>query len=88
MTIQVNAFPTYSAIGNREDLTNIIYNISPTETPFMVAIGKSKAKATKHEWQIDSLASASTTNAQLEGDVVAGASSTPTTRLSNICQIG
>lgn len=48
MTIQTNAFPTYTAVGNREDLTNAIYNISPTETPFMVSIGKSKATATKH----------------------------------------
>jgi len=53
----------------------------------MSAIGKSKAKAVKHEWQIDSLASASTTNAQLEGDVVAGSTSAATTRLSNYCQI-
>jgi hypothetical protein len=87
MTVQANAFGSFSAIGNREDLTNVIYNISPTETPGMSAIGKSKAKATKHEWQIDSLASASTTNAQIEGDVVAGSTSAATTRLSNICQI-
>jgi hypothetical protein len=87
MTIQTNAFASYGAIGNREDLTNVIYNISPTETPFMTAIGKSKAKAVKHEWQTDTLAAASGANAQLEGDVVAGAASLPTTRLSNICQI-
>lgn len=87
MTIQTSAFATYGAIGNREDLTDIIYNISPTETPFMNAIGKSKAKSVKHEWQTDTLASASSTNAQLEGDVVTGTASTATTRLSNYCQI-
>src|SRR5581483_7365091 len=87
MTIQTNAFSTYGAVGNREDLTNVIYNISPTATPFMSAIGKSKAKAVLHEWQTDSLASASTTNAQLEGDVVAGSSASATTRLKNYCQI-
>src|SRR5579872_930540 len=87
MTIQTNAYASYGAIGNREDLTNVIYNISPTETPFMSAIGKSKAKAVKHEWQTDALAAASTSNAQLEGDVVAGSASALTTRLSNICQI-
>lgn len=87
MTIQTNAFATYGAIGNREDLTNVIYNISPTDTPFMSAIGKSKAKAVLHEWQTDSLAAASTTNAQLEGDVVAGTTSAPTARLKNYCQI-
>jgi hypothetical protein len=87
MTIQTNAYASYGAIGNRENLTNVIYNISPTETPFMTAIGKSKAKAVKHEWQTDALAAANGANAQLEGDVVAGAASAPTTRLSNICQI-
>ncbi len=87
MTIQTNAFNTFGAIGNREDLTNVIYNISPTETPYMTSIGKSKAKAVKHEWQLDTLATAVTTNAQLEGDVVTGSSSATTTRLSNICQI-
>jgi len=87
MTMQTNAFATFGAVGNREDLTNVIYNISPTETPFMTAIGKSKAAAVKHEWQKDSLAAASSTNAQLEGDVVAGSTSTPTTRLNNYCQI-
>lgn len=87
MTIQTNAFATYGAIGNREDLTNVIYNISPTDTPFMSAIGKTKAKAVLHEWQADSLAAASSTNAQFEGDVVAGSSSTPSVRLKNYCQI-
>ena len=87
MTIVTNAFPTYTAIGNREDLTNAIYNISPTETPFMVAIGKSKATATGHEWQTDTLAAAVTTNAQLEGDTITGTAATPTVRLKNYCQI-
>ena len=87
MTIQTNSFSSYAAIGNREDLTDIIYNISPTETPFMNSIGKSKAKAVKHEWQTDTLASAVTTNAQLEGDVVVGTASAATTRLNNYCQI-
>ena len=87
MTIQTNAFATYGAIGNREDLTDVIYNISPTETPFMTTIGKSKSKAVLHEWQTDALAAASSTNAQLEGDVVTGTASTPTTRVKNYCQI-
>jgi hypothetical protein len=87
MTVQTNAFGTYAAIGNREDLTNIIYNISPSDTPFMSSIGKGKAKAVLHEWQTDSLAAAVTTNAQIEGDVVAGSSSSATSRVKNYCQI-
>jgi len=87
MTIQTAAFPTYSAIGNREDLTNVIYNISPSDTPFMNSIGKAKAKSTLHEWQTDTLAAAVSTNAQLEGDVVAGTATVATVRLKNYCQI-
>ena len=42
-------FQTYDAVGNREDLTDVIYDISPTETPFISTVGKGKAKATYHE---------------------------------------
>ena len=62
-----NTFETYDAVGNREDLQNVIYNISPTDTPFMSSIGTGTATFTKHEWQTDSLASAAS-NAQIEGD--------------------
>ena len=43
------AFHTYQAIGIREDLSNTIYNIAPTETPVVSSIGKTKATATLHE---------------------------------------
>lgn len=87
MTIRVNAFPTYTAKGNREDLTNMIYDVSPTETPFSSTIKRIKAKATNHEWQTDILATAVSTNAQLEGDVVVGQATVATVRLGNYCQI-
>lgn len=87
MTAQTAAFGTYAAIGNREDLTDIIAMISPTRTPFMMLAGKTKATGKTHEWQTDALAAAVTTNAQLEGDVVAPINSTPTVRLANYCQI-
>lgn len=48
MAIVANTFLTFSAIGNREDLADVIYNISPTDTPFMAAIGKTKASAVLH----------------------------------------
>lgn len=86
MAIVANTFLTFSAIGNREDLADVIYNISPVDTPFMAAIGKSKASAVLHEWQTDALAAAAA-NAQLEGDEVAFAAVTPTVRLGNRCQI-
>ena len=41
-------FRTYAAVGLREDLSDVIYNISPTDTPFMSTIGKTKATAVYH----------------------------------------
>lgn len=72
----------------REDLANVIYNISPSETPLMSNIGKDTAKQTFFEWNTDTLASASSTNAQFEGDSVTGADDRdPTTRVGNYTQI-
>jgi hypothetical protein len=88
MTLATSAFTTFSAIGNREDLSNRISRIDPTETPFYSGIEKSKASATKHEWQTQALAAASTSNAQLEGDDgYAADATTATVRLDNVCQI-
>jgi hypothetical protein len=87
MALVTGGFTTYTAKGNREDLSNVIYNISPADTPFMSAVGKNKASNVLHEWQTDSLASASTSNASLEGDAITGSTSSPTTRNVNYCQI-
>src|SRR5690348_16438496 len=87
MDLPTNAFATYEAIGNREDLANMIYRIDPTDTPFLSGIDKAKASAVLHEWQTQALASASSTNAQLEGDDATADAATPTVRLGNIAQI-
>lgn len=87
MTQPADTFSSYDAIGNREDLANIIYDISPTDTPFMNGIAKNTATATLHEWQTDSLATASATNAVIEGDDATTDASTATTRLGNYTQI-
>ena len=79
-------YQTYTSIGNREDLSDVIYNISPTETPFMSSVGKTKATATYHEWQTDSLAAAAT-NAVVEGAAASDITVTPTTRVGNRTQI-
>lgn len=80
-------FTAHSAIGQREDLTDIIYDISPTETPFMSSVGKTKATAVYHEWQTDSLAAATTANAAIEGADATSATLSPTVRLGNYTQI-
>src|SRR5690349_2889606 len=87
MALPTNAFATYEAIGNREDLSEKIYRIDPTDTPFMTGIEKAKATAVNHEWQTQALAAASGSNFQLEGDDVTADAATPTVRLGNIAQI-
>lgn len=87
MALPTNAFATYSAVGNREDLSDMIYRIDPTDTPFMSGIDKAKATAVNHEWQTQALAAANGANAQLEGDDATADATTPTVRLGNICQI-
>lgn len=79
-------YQTYTAIGQREDLSDVIYNISPTDTPFMSSIGKTKATATYHEWQTDSLAAAALGGA-VEGADASTITASPTTRIGNRTQI-
>ena len=87
MSLPTNTFTAFSAKGNREDLSNDIYRIDPTDTPFVSSIDKVKATAVSHDWQTQALASASTSNAVLEGDDATTDAATPTVRLSNNCQI-
>jgi hypothetical protein len=87
MALPSNTLTTFSAVGNREDLSNIIYDVSPSDTPFLSAIPKTKATGTKHEWQIHALTAASGSNAVLEGDDATTDASTTTTRLYNYRQI-
>ena len=82
-----NTYSQYDAKGEREDLSDIIYSISPTDTPFMSNIGKNKATAVYHEWQTDALAAAASNNHQIEGDEVAFNAMVATTRVGNRTQI-
>ena len=87
MAQPTNTFDTYDSVGEREDLSDVIYNISPTDTPFLSSAAKTSATAVLHEWQTDALASASTSNAVIEGDEATHDAVSATTRLSNSCQI-
>ena len=88
MAIVANTFTRYSAVGIREDLSNVIYNISPEETPFISNIGRESVKNTYFEWQTDDLAAASASNAALEGDDISSFQAvTPTARVGNYTQI-
>ena len=86
MAAPTNTFSSTSAIGNREDLTDIIYRISPTTVPLLSMAAKGTATNTLHEWQTQDLASAAS-NAQAEGDDASAKAVTPTVRLNNRTQI-
>lgn len=88
MAFITNTFTTFNAKGLREDLSDIIYNISPTETPFMTGIAREKATAVFHEWQTDVLETPNGSNAQIQGDDISAYDAvTPTVRLGNYTQI-
>jgi hypothetical protein len=86
MAVPAGSYQTYSAVGEREDLTDIIYDISPLDTPFMTNATRETATMTLYEWQTDSL-DAAASNAQIEGDDATTNTASPTSRLGNYTQI-
>jgi len=83
-------FSSYDAVGVKEDISDIITNISPTKTPFQTAIGNEKSTQKFFQWQEDSLRAAAA-NQQVEGFQVTSDLSTatmvPTVMRSNNTQI-
>lgn len=77
----------YNSIGNREDLTDVIYNIDPTETPFISSVERITQKAILHEWQTQALNPPDLNNAQLEGDDATATPHVATVRIGNYSQI-
>ena len=90
MAIAAGSHSTYdepiATGGNREDLSDILYDVSPTETPVLTGMGRTKATATNHEWLQDALAAAAA-NAALEGGDMVGSDPADRARCSNYTQI-
>lgn len=86
MAVPTGTYTRYTVVGDREDLVDAVYDISPTDTPFMTNAMRGKATSTFHEWQTDTLATAAN-NAQVEGDDPGASTASPTTRLGNYTQI-
>ena len=95
-----NAFTTYNAVGNREDLSNVIYNIDPFDTPVMSAIRRRNVKNRLFDWQTEFLPNVSPTvvpgtrrdesgnrTAQVEGFALAPSAGQPAIRQNNVTQI-
>ena len=85
MAQPANTFDTYDSVGNREDLQDKIYMVSPEKVPVMSAGRRFKATAKFHEWQRDTLAAPN--NAVIEGDDRTGTALTATTRVGNYAQL-
>lgn len=81
-----NTFVTADAVGNREELSDVVSRITPEDTPIYSMIGKEKAKSTHPEWEIDDL-DAPGENAQAEGDEFDFDEITPPDRVGNYTQI-
>ena len=77
---------TYGAVGDREDLEDAIYRITPSEAPLIQLIGTTKVTAVRHDWQTDKLATPKQ-NAQVEGDDYTFETREPTKRVANFTQI-
>lgn len=88
MTATVAATKSYDLSGNvlREDLADMIYDISPMDTVFMSGISRATARSTTHEWLTDSLVAAAK-NAAIEGDAHSPTARTLPSRLKNYTQI-
>lgn len=83
MPVIPNTLKTYDQVGLKQDIEDIIYDISPTLTPFTSSIGSGTASATLHQWQQAELAAVGT-NAAVEGaDAGAASNNTTTMKTAN-----
>jgi hypothetical protein len=87
MAVVENVFTTGDATANREDLSDIIYNIDPTDTPFVSSVGRRNVSNINFDWQTEELPVVDGDNAHAEGFELERSTATPTVRLSNTCQI-
>lgn len=87
MAVIANSFDSYEAVGNFTDISDIIYDVSPTETPFLSSTSKGKALNRVHQWQTDALVAASGSNFAVEGTTYAADDLGSTTLLGNVCGI-
>ena len=87
MSIPTNYYDSVQAVGQREDISDLIHNISPTETPFLSMIGTTTAGNTLHQWQTDTLIAPAADNIADEGADATDFERAPTTLLGNYTQI-
>mgnify|MGYP003147495392 FL=1 len=80
-------YTSATAIGEREDLSDVIYRIDPDETPLFSNAQKETTRGIITEWQVQELASAADDNHASEGADFSYTNPSATTRLTNVHQI-
>ena len=87
MAQAANTYETYDAVGNREELADKIWQITPEKTPYLSLIGRKSVSSVHPEWQTDTLGSPDTANNQPEGNDWSYDPIVATTRVGNYTQI-
>lgn len=87
MAVPSNTLQTYQSSNNAEDVSDIVYNVTPFDTPLFSMCQKQKAEATYTEWPIESLEAVDSANANIEGDDATIDASTTPSRVGNYCQL-
>lgn len=88
MAQPTGTYSTYQGKGIRENLADVISNISPIDTPFISNVGSGGGiDNTYYEWQTDALSAVDSANAALEGGDAIMVTSSPTSRIGNYTQI-
>lgn len=86
MAVPTNTYDSYSVTGLKEDISNMVANISPTDTFFYKSLGTCQVTQKKHQFLTDTLAAAGS-NARVEGDERTAIAVTAATALYNMTQI-
>lgn len=87
MAVPAQTLQTYQSSNNAEDVTDIVMNIDPVETPLLTLAKKTTAEATYTQWPIESLSAVDGNNANIEGDDATIDTSTTPTLVGNYCQL-
>lgn len=78
---------TYQDTARREDLLDVIGDVSPDETPLMTLFGTSTARGTLHEWLTYSVSRPTSVTADIEGENTSFVDLTQPSRANNVTQI-
>lgn len=87
MAVPSNTVQTFAMVGIREQLSDVITNIMPLETPIFTMAKKTKSSSRTPEWQRDTDDDPAPTNATVEGDDVSNDATAQPERLKNIVQL-